>query len=98
MPEYSSVPLHTIIRNRREELNLRQGDIARVLNVNSSAVTLWEAGSRRMELSKIPRLAEVLQLDARELCLAALQEFHPVFYDTLFGTSNTSSGVIEPAA
>src|ERR1035438_7172251 len=68
-------PLHTQLRRRGQELGLVQADIAAALNVSDGAVTLWESGRRRMELSKIPRLAEALQLDARELCIQALAEF-----------------------
>jgi transcriptional regulator with XRE-family HTH domain len=84
----SAVPLHTLLRRRRTELRLLQADIAEALNVSPECVTLWEAGRRRMELSKLPRLAQVLHLDARELCAKALAEFHPLFFSTLFGNSS----------
>jgi transcriptional regulator with XRE-family HTH domain len=81
----SGVPLHVFLRRRRTELKLLQADIAEALNVTPESVTLWEAGRRRMELSKLPRLAEVLQVDAKALCARALAEFHPLFYRSLFG-------------
>ena len=49
-----------------------------------------------MELSKIPRLAKALQIDARELCAKALEEFHPAFYDTLFGPRDSTPASIHP--
>ena len=84
----SGVPLDTLLRRRRTELQLRQADIAEELNVSPECVTLWEAGRRRMELSKLPRLAQVLHLDARDLCAKALAEFHPLFFDTLFSNGS----------
>jgi hypothetical protein len=39
-----------------------------------------------MELSKLPRLAAALQIDAKELCAKALAEFHPLFFQTLFAS------------
>jgi transcriptional regulator with XRE-family HTH domain len=81
----SAVPLHVLLRRRRTELKLLQAQIAEALKVTPECVTLWEAGRRRMELSKLPRLAEVLQVDAKALCAKALAEFHPLFYYTLFG-------------
>ena len=81
-------PLHILLRRRREELSLLQADIAAALHVSPECVTMWEAGRRRMELCKLPRLAAALQIDAKQLCAKALAEFHPAFYDTLF-----SSGV-----
>jgi len=78
-------PLHVVLRRRREELNMIQAQVAEALNVTPECVTLWEGGRRRMELSKLPRLAKVLQLDAKQLCEKALAEFHPPVYETLFG-------------
>ena len=83
-----AVPLHVFLRRRRTELKLLQADVAEALNVTPESVTLWEAGRRRMELSKLPRLAEVLQIDAKALCANALAEFHPLFYRTLFGNGS----------
>ena len=81
----NTVPLHILLRRRRNELRLLQAEIAAALGVSPECVTLWEAGRRRMELSKLPRLAEVLQIDAKHLCTRALAEFHPLFYHALFG-------------
>jgi transcriptional regulator with XRE-family HTH domain len=91
-------PLHMMLRRRREELNLRQADVAESLNVTPEAVTLWEGGHRRMELSKIPRLARTLQIDPKELCIKALQEYHPAFFQTLFGPRAATPASISPAA
>ena len=79
------VPLNILLRRRREELKLLQAHVAEALHVTPECIGRWEDGSRRMELSKLPRIAKVLQLDARVLCTKALEEFHPVFYDALFG-------------
>jgi DNA-binding transcriptional regulator YiaG len=79
------LPLHILLRRRREELSLFQAQITEALHVSPECVGLWECGRRRMELSKLPRLAETLQLDAKKLCAKALSEFHPLFYAALFG-------------
>jgi DNA-binding XRE family transcriptional regulator len=79
------VPLHILLRRRREELSLLQADVAAALQVSPECVTLWEAGRRRMELSKVPRLAAALDMNPQELCAKALAEFHPLFYHVLFG-------------
>ena len=78
-------PLHILLRRRREELSLLQVQVAEVLHVSPECITQWECGRRRMELSKLPRIAEVLQLDAKKLCAKALAEFHPLVYAALFG-------------
>src|SRR3954465_12828992 len=79
-------PLHILLRRRREELSLLQADIAVALHVSPECVTMWEAGRRRMELCKLPRIAAALHIAAKQLCAKALAEFHPAFYDTLFPT------------
>jgi transcriptional regulator with XRE-family HTH domain len=81
----TQVPLHILLRRRRQELSLLQVQIAEALHVTPECVGQWESGHRRMELSKIPRIAEALQMDAKELCVKALAEFHPLVYATLFG-------------
>ena len=83
------LPLHVLLRRRREELRLFQSQVAEELHVSPECVGLWECGRRRMELGKIPRIAEALQLDAKELCTKALAEFHPLLYAALFGQDAT---------
>ena len=78
------VPLHILLRRRRQELSLLQTQVAEALHVTPECVGQWESGHRRMELSKIPRIAKALQLDAKDLCAKALAEFHPLVYATLF--------------
>jgi hypothetical protein len=53
----------------------------------------WECGRRRMELSKIPRIAAALQIDAKELCAKALLEFHPLVHAALFGHDATPTNI-----
>ena len=67
-------PLHILLRRRRQELHMFQAEVAERLGVTPEAVTLWEGGHRRMELSKIPRIDAALQLDPKELCAKALEE------------------------
>lgn len=81
----TEVPLHILIRQRREELSLLQSDVAEALHVTPVCVTQWESGRRHMELSRLPGIATVLQIDAKELCAKALAEREPAFYNALFG-------------
>jgi transcriptional regulator with XRE-family HTH domain len=81
----TTLSLHQILRRRRQELRLKQAHIAEALEVTPEAVGLWECGRRRMEMDKLPRIAATLRLDKRDLCLAALHEFHPLMYEELFG-------------
>ena len=81
----AEVPLHVLLRNRRKELSLFQVQIAELLHVTPECIAQWERGRRRMELSKLPRIAAALQIDARELCVKALAEFYPLVFAVLFG-------------
>jgi len=76
----NDLPLNVLLRRRREELFLSQADVAEAVNVTPEAIGMWENARRRMELAKLPRLAAILQLDARELCLQALAEFYPIVH------------------
>ena len=67
------------------ELRLRQAEIANEFRVEPETIGHWESGRRRMELDKVPRVAAILKIDAKDLCRLALSEWHPRFYDTLFG-------------
>ncbi len=80
----TAAPLHVFLRQRRLELNLMQAEIAEILNVTPECVGMWECGRRRMELDKLPRLADALQMNRKELCARALREFHPAVYTTIF--------------
>ena len=81
----TEVPLHILLRRRREELSLYQTQVAEALHVTPECIGQWECGRRRMELSKLPRIAEALQLNAKDLCAKALLEFHPLVHAALFG-------------
>ena len=97
-PPITAEPLHILIRRRRQELHLPQAEIAEALHVTPECVLRWECGQRRMELSKLPRIAAILQMDPRQLCAQALAEFHPLFYATLFGDGASSRGNIHQLA
>src|SRR5664279_6141672 len=66
-----------LIRQRREDLGLSQEDIARQLMVTSDFVGLCERGMRKIGLERIPRLAEILEVNAKDLALMALSKEAP---------------------
>ena len=88
-PPYTvHTPLHCIMQRRRAELALKQAEIAEALHVTPESIGLWERGARRISLDKLPRLAQVLRVDPKGLCLTALAEFHPCFHAALFGPTS----------
>jgi hypothetical protein len=48
---------------------------------------MLEQGRRNLDLNKVPRLADVLKLDRKDLCKLALYESAPSLYAELFDTS-----------
>ena len=89
----TAVPLHILLRQRRRALSLRQSELAEALHVSPECITQWECGRRRMELSKLPRIAAALHMNPRQLCAKALAEFHPLFYATLFSDSAAEANI-----
>jgi transcriptional regulator with XRE-family HTH domain len=83
MPKFGGV-VSNLLRMRRQQLNLRQRDIADALDVTADYICLVEAGERRLELDRIPELADVLQISRRFLCGWALKERSPYLFDQLF--------------
>lgn len=78
------LPLNVLLRQRRQILHLRQGQIAEALGVTVESIRLWERADRRLELSRLPRVAAILQLDAERLCRQALAEYYPALHAILF--------------
>ena len=53
-----------IIRNRRKELNMRQEDLAELVNTTKATVSRWESGDiHKMKRGMIAKLAKALNLD-----------------------------------
>ena len=65
------------LRQRRQELAKTQAQIAQACGLSEMSITLVEGGRRRLALERVPRLAQVLQVDPTELCLLALRCRYP---------------------
>ena len=76
--------LSRLIRQRREELNLTQAEVAVKIGLTTDAITMVELGYRRLDLNRIPALAGALKLNRRELSRQALRERAPRLYRQLF--------------
>jgi transcriptional regulator with XRE-family HTH domain len=82
--QLTPLPLRALIRQRREQLNISQAQVAEAFRLTPEAVGHWERGTRRVELGKLPRLAVILQLDGPSFCYLALCEYFPVLAACLF--------------
>lgn len=65
------------LRQRRQELDKTQAEIAQACGLTEMSITLVEGGRRRLALERVPRLAVALQVDSPELCLLALRCRYP---------------------
>ena len=67
--------LAKLISARRRDLGKTQAEVAKIMGYSSPEfIGMVESGIRTMDLNKIPRLAEALELDPAELCQMALFE------------------------
>jgi transcriptional regulator with XRE-family HTH domain len=67
-----------VLKSRRRELGLLQPDIARAIGLKSADfISLVESGQRSIDLNRIPALARVLKLSAKDLILMAIHEQWP---------------------
>lgn len=78
--------LRQVIRDRRQQKNMTQAEVAKSVGVSSPEfIGMVEAGTRRIDLDKVPTLAGILDLDRKDLVAMALSETHPLAYKELFG-------------
>lgn len=48
--------IHTILKDLREDKDLRQTDIATLLNITQQQYSLYEAGKRKLPIDLLPKL------------------------------------------
>ncbi len=72
------------IRQRRQELDKTQRQVAQACGVTPDYIALIEGGLRRLDLERIPLLADALEVSRAQLCRQALAERAPQFYQELF--------------
>lgn len=63
--------IHNRIAALRLKRGLSQAEVATALEVDKSAVSHWETGYSRPDMSRIPALAELLKCTTDELLEAA---------------------------
>jgi transcriptional regulator with XRE-family HTH domain len=70
--------LRELLKHRRQELGLRQPDIAKAIGVKSADfISLVESGQRSMDLDRVPALARILKLNTKDLVMVAIREQWP---------------------
>ena len=84
MPNRFEGPFSHYIRQRRLALDKTQKQVGQVIGTTADFITLAEAGERRIDLNRIPLLADALEVERFDLCLWALSERAPDLYYELF--------------
>ena len=57
------------IAKRRKQLRMTQAELGELLNVTQQQVASYEKGEKRIPVSRIPRLADCLSIDMKELVI-----------------------------
>jgi transcriptional regulator with XRE-family HTH domain len=84
MPNRFESPFTHFLRHRRQQLGLTQEELGLILGVTGDFIGLVETGRRRLDLDRIPALAEALDVEIIGTCLTVLYERAPHLYDALF--------------
>ena len=77
-------PFGNMLRTRREELELTKAELAAKLTLSASFIDVLETGRRGCNLDDLPRIADLLKLDARAVAKVYLAEKHATFYRAIF--------------
>ncbi len=64
--------LGEFLKQKRQEKNLTQKDLAKILFVSESAVSKWEKDVARPDIALLPKLSEVLGVTEHELITASI--------------------------
>ena len=64
------------IRNAREDMDLYQSDVARLIPMNQSNYSKIERGTQEPSIEQLRRICQILKLDPRYLL--DLEEFEPI--------------------
>lgn len=70
---------------RRVELGISRTELSEMLGFSARLLHQFEQGQRKLPLAVFPVYALALDLEIREVCHAALQQFDPGFYACLLG-------------
>ena len=62
------------LKQKRQEKNLTQKDLANMLHVSESAISKWEKDVARPDISLLPILAEILGVSEHEIITASIDK------------------------
>lgn len=57
-----------VLRVRREQLNIKQEDVAEIMGISKQTYSKWENGKTEPKASQVAKLSEVLKVSSNEIC------------------------------
>ncbi|HLW80036.1 MAG TPA: helix-turn-helix transcriptional regulator [Terriglobia bacterium] len=91
MPNRFEGYISNFMRQRRLELDLTQREVAEVVGVTPDFIALLEAGMRRLDLARMPRLADALSTARGDLCAWALLDRCPELFAEIFSVESVAA-------
>jgi transcriptional regulator with XRE-family HTH domain len=75
-----------LIRHFRERADISQKEFSkRVGHASAEWTGMIESGARKLDIDLVPRVAQILKVNLRDLTLVALAQYYPKTYSVLFG-------------
>lgn len=91
MPNRFEGYISNFIRQRRLQLGLTQKAVAQMIGVTADFISLLESGERRLDLDRIPRLADALDVERFDLCASALRDRCPQLFAEIFSVESVAA-------
>jgi transcriptional regulator with XRE-family HTH domain len=91
MPNRFEGYISNFIRQRRLQLGLTQKEVAQMIGVTADFISLLESGERRLDLDRIPRLADALDAERFDLCASALRDRCPRLFAEIFSVESVAA-------
>jgi transcriptional regulator with XRE-family HTH domain len=85
------------IQAARERRGWSQIQLSKEMGMATSWASMVEAGTRGIDINRLPVLAEKLELDKRSFVKAYLQHCHPAVFQSLYPEENFQAHVHEAA-
>lgn len=91
MPNRFEGYISNFIRRRRLQLGLTQKAVAQIIGVTADFISLLESGERRLDLDRMPRLADALGAERGDVCAWALLDRCPELFAEIFSVESVAA-------
>jgi transcriptional regulator with XRE-family HTH domain len=91
MPNRFEGYISNFLRRRRLQLGRTQKEVAQIIGVTPDYISLLESGERRLDLDRIPRLADALDAERGDVCAWALLDRCPQLFAEIFSVESVAA-------